>query len=54
MASKTIFEKKIKIDGYRGAPAPAHEFSSAERKSCSNALLIGAELFEQLFSKELN
>ena len=38
----------------RGAPAQAHKFSSAERKSCSKVLLRWAELFEQLLSKELN
>jgi len=37
----------------RGVPTQAHKFSSAERKSCSNVLLIGADHFEQLLCSEL-
>jgi hypothetical protein len=37
-----------------GAPAPAQKLSSFEYKNCSTFFFIGAELFEQLHSKELN
>jgi hypothetical protein len=36
-----------------GAPTPAYKFSLAELKSWPNALLTGADRFEQLLSKEL-